>query len=63
MSRIIPHDSLAIIVLTGSSQKIGYVPRHRNPILARLMDADKVLVAEVASLQLDNAALSSKAIA
>lgn len=58
-----PHDSLAIIVLTGSSQKIGYVPRHRNPILARLMDAGKVLVAEVASLQLDNAALSSKAIA
>lgn len=58
-----PHDSLAIIVLTDSSQKIGYVPRHRNPILARLMDAGKVLVAEVASLQLDNAALSSKAIA
>lgn len=58
-----PHDSLAIIVLTGSSQKIGYVPRHRNPILARLMDAGKVLVAEVASLRLDNAALSSKAIA
>ena len=58
-----PHDSLAIIVLTRTGQKLGYVPRHRNPVLARLMDAGKTLVAEVASLQVADAALSGKAIA
>ena len=53
-----PHDSLAIIVLARTDQKLGYVPRHRNPVLARLMDAGKTLIAEVASLQVGNAALS-----
>ena len=58
-----PHDALAIMVLTHADQKLGYVTRHRNPILARLMDAGKTLVAEVASLQVGNSTLSSKAIA
>ena len=57
-----PLDSLAIIVLARTNQKLGYVPRHRNPVLARLMDAGKTLIAEVASLQVGNAALSSKEI-
>lgn len=44
-----PHDELAIEVFRGDL-KLGYVPRFRNPVLARLMDADKPLVAEVASV-------------
>ncbi len=43
-----PHDDLAIEILTQTEVKLGYVPRHRNPVLARLMDAGKKLVAEVA---------------
>ena len=58
-----PHDSLAIMVLTRAEQKLGYVPRYRNPILARLMDAGKTLIVEVASLLVDDAALSGVAIA
>jgi len=45
------HDELAIEVLTQSQCKLGYLPRHRNPILARLMDAGKLLIAEVTSIQ------------
>ncbi len=51
------HDELAIIVLTVTAQKLGYLPKFRNPVLARLMDAGKSLVAEVAQLKAgDNAA-------
>ncbi len=44
------HDDLAIEVLTVAGDKLGYVPRDRNPVLARLMDAGKLLVAEVAQI-------------
>ncbi|MEI6335253.1 MAG: HIRAN domain-containing protein [Methylococcaceae bacterium] len=51
------HDDLAIVVLTVTAQKLGYLPKFRNPVLARLMDAGKSLVAEVAQLKAgDNAA-------
>lgn len=40
-----PHDPLAILILTESGEKLGYVPRDRNEILARLMDAGKFLFA------------------
>lgn len=43
-----PHDELAIEICTMRNEKLGYVPRHRNPVLARLMDAGKQLLAEVA---------------
>lgn len=43
-----PHDDLAIEILVASGQKLGYVPRFRNPVLARLMDAGKELLATVA---------------
>lgn len=49
------HDELAIEIFTLSNDKLGYVPRYRNPVLARLMDAGKTLVAEVAGLKLGNA--------
>ncbi len=45
------HDELAIVVLTVTAQKLGYLPKFRNPVLARLMDAGKSLVAEVAQLK------------
>lgn len=41
------HDRLAIGILTLDNIKLGYVPRLRNAVLARLMDAGKLLVAEV----------------
>lgn len=43
-----PYDDLAIAVLTLADEKLGYVPRHRNPVLARLMDAGKRLRVSVA---------------
>ena len=45
------HDNLAIEVLTAAGGKLGYVPQLRNPVIARLMDAGKTLVAQVASLE------------
>ena len=44
-----PYDPLAILVLTGKGEKLGYVPRDRNEILARLMDAGKFLIARLES--------------
>ena len=44
------HDALAIEVLTESGLKLGYVPRNRNPVLARLMDAGQLLQAQVLSV-------------
>jgi hypothetical protein len=48
-----PHDELAIEILAESGLKLGYIPRHRNPVLARLMDAGKQLLATVASIGAD----------
>lgn len=45
------HDELAILILTEACGKIGYVPRDRNEILARLMDAGKFLFARIESKQ------------
>jgi hypothetical protein len=41
---------LAIEVLTPGRIKLGYVPKNRNPVLARLMDAGKLLTAEVCTV-------------
>ncbi len=43
-------DDNAILILTESRQKIGYVPEKDNRIFARLMDAGKLLTAEVAAV-------------
>jgi hypothetical protein len=45
-----PHDELAIEILASDALKLGYIPRQRNPVLARLMDAGKQLFAAVASI-------------
>jgi len=36
-------DELAILVKDQQGNKLGYVPRSDNPILARLMDAGKLI--------------------
>ena len=43
------HDSHAILILTECGNKLGYIPRDRNEILARLMDGGKFLFAQLES--------------
>ncbi|NCC24045.1 MAG: restriction endonuclease [Deltaproteobacteria bacterium] len=40
-----PHDELAIEIFTTDGQKLGYVPKKDNPVIARLMDAGKIISA------------------
>lgn len=42
-----PNDSLAILILNENNEKIGYVPRAKNEIIARLMDAGKRIFGRV----------------
>ncbi len=44
-----PHDSLAIQILNQHNLRIGYVPRQQNEVIARLMDAGKLLFGKVES--------------
>lgn len=48
------HDKLAILVETAAGEKLGYVPRKHNPVLARLMDAGKLLTAKVVQKKLED---------
>ena len=41
------HDALAIRVQRSDGTLLGYVPRQNNEVLARLMDAGKLLVARL----------------
>lgn len=43
------HDPLAILVLDRHGTKLGYLPRAKNEVLAHLMDAGKLLYAQVAA--------------
>ncbi len=38
-----PYDALAILIFEKSGSKLGYVPRAKNEVLARLMDAGKLI--------------------
>jgi hypothetical protein len=38
-----PYDPLAILIKNADGNKLGYVPRDKNEILSRLMDAGKLL--------------------
>lgn len=44
-----PHDPLAILILNQQNTKIGYVPRQRNEVIARLMDGGKLIFGKVES--------------
>jgi hypothetical protein len=37
------HDPLAIKICDNSGNKLGYIPRDKNEVLARLMDGGKLL--------------------
>ena len=41
------HDPLAIAALTRDGVKLGYVPQAKNEVLARLLDAGKMIHAKV----------------
>jgi len=45
------YDNLAIIVKDPDGNKLGYVPRTDNPILARLMDAGKFIYGNVKNIE------------
>jgi hypothetical protein len=38
-----PHDKLTIMIFDAAGHHLGYVPRAKNEVLARLMDAGKLL--------------------
>jgi len=42
------HDANAIALYVGDV-RIGYVPKNQNPVLAKLLDAGKILIARVIS--------------
>ncbi|MBP7187703.1 MAG: HIRAN domain-containing protein [Ruminococcus sp.] len=44
-------DDKAILILTSDGKKLGYVPEKDNVIFSRLMDAGKLLVAYISSIQ------------
>ena len=41
------YDDFAIAIYNGQGEKLGYIPRDRNEMLARLMDAGKWFYAKV----------------
>jgi len=48
------YDKLAILVKDQNDNKLGYVPREKNPILARLMDAGKLIYGTVKTINNDD---------
>ena len=46
------YDSLAIRVDNSSGEKLGYVPRKKNEILARLLDGGKMLYGTVSEKEI-----------
>ena len=48
------YDKLAILVKDENDNKLGYVPREKNPILARLMDAGKLIYGTVKTVNNDD---------
>jgi hypothetical protein len=48
------YDELAILVKDHNDNKLGYVPRKKNLILARLMDAGKLIYGTVKAINNDD---------
>ena len=44
-----PHDTLAIAVFDEKGRKLGYVPKAKNEVLARLMDSGKFIFGKLIS--------------
>jgi hypothetical protein len=47
------YDELAIVIRNAGGAKLGYVPRSDNPIVARLMDAGKLIFGKVIAKEYD----------
>jgi len=45
------HDKYAIVVKNKNGQKLGYIPKFDNIVFARLLDAGKLLVGKVKSIE------------
>ena len=45
-------DSNAILVISSDSRKVGYIPEKDNIVFARLMDAGKMLSAQISSIEI-----------
>lgn len=45
------YDKLAIRIDNAAGEKLGYVPRKKNEILARLLDGGKMLYGKVAEVE------------
>lgn len=43
-------DENAILILTESNERVGYVPEKDNTVFSRLMDAGKLLIARIAKI-------------
>ena len=41
------HDKLAIAIYDKGERRIGYIPQRKNEILARLMDAGKIVFGKI----------------
>ncbi|MDR3046844.1 MAG: HIRAN domain-containing protein [Bacteroidales bacterium] len=41
------YDSFAIMIHNAQGEKLGYIPRNKNEMLARLMDAGKMFYAKI----------------
>ena len=41
------HDKLAILILDKNGRMLGYVPQNKNEVLARLMDAGKIVFGKI----------------
>lgn len=48
------HDRLAIKIFDKQGQFLGYVPKERNEVVARLMDAGKLIFGKLESKQWHN---------
>ena len=46
------YDALAIQILNDRGERIGYVPRDKNEVLARLMDGGKLIYGQVQDKEL-----------
>lgn len=42
-----PYDNLAILIFEEGGNKLGYIPRSKNEVLSRLMDAGKFIFGRI----------------
>ena len=49
-----PHDVFAIRIDSANGEKLGYVPRRKNEVLARLMDGGKLLYGKILKKEIVN---------